>query len=126
VILTITIASVLALLVPIVGALVWLTFGTRAHLLQLATEMARLASETSSRFARLEAETRQKSPTALAARLEDLNAAVDSLAASQRKQFGRVWGTLGAERAAPNGHDRDAIDPELQALLALQTAPTPK
>lgn len=54
--------------------------------------------------------------THLQGELAALDADVKALAASVRKQFGRVWGNRGAERAD------DGPDDDLGAMLALQGA----
>lgn len=117
-------ASALALVVPIVAAIAWHTFVTRVELRKHQATTEALRSEISSLSARLSSFEQTKTPTALKAQLEDLAAAVEALSGSTRKQFGKVWGTIGAARS--NGHDADDdADDDLQALLALQSAPTP-
>lgn len=116
---------VLALVVPSVAVLGLSIFGLRARLIELQATMARSASETSSRFASIEADLKAKHPTSLAAVVEDLAAAVESNAQRSRREFGKVWGTIGAKGGSANGA-LPAGDDDLAAMIALQTAPPAK
>jgi len=66
---------------------------------------------------------------ALLVRINELEAALEQLQKSNRRELGKLWKLLAmqddAPRAAPvpNGHDE--IDPELAAEIALQSAPPP-
>lgn len=116
-------AFALAIVVLIVGVLASSIYVIRTTLREQKATLDRWASETSLRFEKLDSETKQRSPAALAARLEDLAAAVDSHAARTRKELGKVWGTLGAEK--PRSADPAGGDDELAAFLELQTAGPP-
>lgn len=69
-----------------------------------------------------------KTPSALKADLDDLRGALDVIRASNRREFGALWGKMGG-RGSNNGKVFDGGtglplegDEELDALLALQTA----
>jgi hypothetical protein len=69
--------------------------------------------------------------SALLVRINELEAALDALQKSNRREFGRLWKLVPDERparaASPNGHAAlDVDDPELAAELALQSAPPAK
>lgn len=142
-------AYVLAIAVPVVVALVLLTYVQRA----LLSQEARLSENYSARvgmwttsFEQLREQLRtlqdrvrtcelglqQTSATHLQGEVAALAADVARLAQSTKKQFGTVWaelqhsGALDVARGRqtsipPNGHD--SSDPELEAMLALQSAP---
>lgn len=67
------------------------------------------------------------SPSALRARVDELEAEIEALRGSVRKQFGQVWHKFRGEPTSSNGAVGSAEpDAELAAFLKLQSASTPK
>lgn len=69
-----------------------------------------------------------RTPAALKAEVDDLRGALDVIRASNRREFGAVWGKMGG-RGSNNGRVLDGDtgqplegDDELAAVLALQSA----
>lgn len=81
--------------------------------------------------ARIEAlvrESAKRSPETLAAAVDDLRAALDVSRASNRKEFGSLWGRLGGRRPTDGAiglgaHQIDERDGAFDALLDLQSRP---
>ena len=64
---------------------------------------------------------------ALRVELTDLQSALEMLAASNRREFGKIWKRLGGvQGGSPREPLLADVDEELAAILALQSAPTPE
>lgn len=94
---------------------------------QLGEEGDALKALCELRSKQLEAAVERTTGSKLAAELDSLRGALDVIRASNRKEFGALWGRMGG-RSAPS----DAIDvppedytddPEIAALLRFQNAP---
>jgi len=77
-----------------------------------------------SRVAELSTALSTGSGAALSARVAELEAALETMQANHRRELGRLWKIVGREPEKSNGVTtvRDS-DPDIQALLALQSAP---
>lgn len=96
----VTIACVVAAAVALGGVLA-LHISCRESLNRATTLQASLTS-LEARLRALETRSNETSNATLAAAVDDLRGAHDALSASCRKQFGKVWGTLGnAEQSRP-------------------------
>lgn len=84
-------------------------FTGRARVAALEARCAELERQT--------AELSKSSQTKLRVDVDDLRAVIEQMAASHRRELGKVWGRIGA---APELHQHEAADDELQAFLNLQ------
>ena len=102
----------------------WLTIsGSAAGVKKLESWARHANSELMKLKDRVDGTTNSK----LKAELDDLRGALDVMRASNRKEFGSLWGKIG--RGANNGRVFDGAtgapltgDDELEAVIALQTA----
>ena len=88
-----------------------------AQLAHMAQHVARLDSELTNAVRAFETTT----PAVLRAELEDLRAALQIDRVALRKQLGKIWGRIGAERDGA-AEPSVAGDDELDAFIALQRA----
>lgn len=94
----------------------------------LWTTYALIAGERAqdSRLAELAKELTKITPTSIAAEVDDLRGALDVIRASNRKEFGAIWGRLGgkpASNAIETTMRGSAPDASFEALLDLQSRP---
>lgn len=84
---------------------------------QLRRELAELSTKVST-----------TAGAALTVRINELEAVIDQLQRSNRKELGRLWKMLGDDRSSSSGSPlRNGVhDPDLEAMIALQSAPPPK
>ena len=71
----------------------------------------------------LQLEAKQRTPAALQASVNDVTQAIETLAAANRREFGKLWKTYGNKLGrAPRDDDDGVDDPEFAAIMALQRA----
>jgi hypothetical protein len=120
--------SALVILAVCFGVVVWrISARLKAQISRLEqtwSVTSQACSNGLQRIEQLERASAQSSPAALKAQVYDLVATVEMNAATTRRQFGKVFGTLGAERAQRS--DEPEVDDELARLLAYQRASPPK
>lgn len=125
-----TSAFVLALVAFAFGAAAWIISWRHTRAMEswrsttvnaLAHRLTTLDGERkkiSAQLRELEAQT----PAKLAAEVAALSVAVQSVADTHRRFAGKVWARIGAEERAPTPTVNGADDPELAALIALQSS----
>lgn len=109
------VAFALVIAVAALGG-VWLTISACNDGVRRMDSMMELVNELTKR-------TERTSNASVLAAVDDLRGALDVMRASNRKEFGALWGRLGGRS---NGRvldpDGAVVDDELAAVLALQSA----
>lgn len=86
----------------------------------------RLLEALGDRCSKLSADVEKKSPATLRAEVDDLRGALDRVTASNRREFGALWGKLGPRTPARTFDGTTGLplegDDELEAVIALQSA----
>jgi hypothetical protein len=101
-------------------------FFTRRTVAELETALRlleRYVADNARELAELRKSFEGSTPAALAARIDDLAAAIEVTRATHRRELGKVWGTLGGGRGdAGDPPAQVPTDAEFEALIALQNA----
>lgn len=120
---------VLALTALVLVAAVSIIWLCRSALLKLDAKWHGLHVQLSADVKRIEGAVERTTSSKLAAEVDALRGALDVYRASTRRELGALWGRLGGRSAVIEGefthvgNGAPAADDELQALLALQSAP---
>lgn len=128
-----TFVFALALVAVVCAALVWTISERHTQALESLRSMsASYEKNTSARLAMLAkqiSDARREAPTTLAAEVAALTEAVAKLRDTQRRFQGRFDAHMGRERSTAAASDQsyggaNQLDPDLEAELALQRAPS--